>query len=100
MKNSAVECLLHAAAQAPEVQPNEMPFGFDTRLLAQWRAGFGSEFSDLRHLLRRVVWLSLAVIALGCAGTYHEWNQGDEASENPGDQYAIADSAIGDAFEL
>ncbi len=99
MNESGLERLFHAAAQAPDDSPNEMPFGFDTRVLAQWRAGLGSEFAELGHLLRRVIWLSLVVIALGGAGAWHELNQSDDLSENPTDQYAIADSAIGSAFE-
>ncbi len=100
MNDPALQRLLQAAARAPEEElPNEMPFGFDTRVLAQWRATRGGELAELRHLLRRVIALSLVVIALGGAGAWHELSQPEELGENLNDQYAIADSAIGNAFD-
>ncbi|HXA08372.1 MAG TPA: hypothetical protein VNW28_00225 [Chthoniobacterales bacterium] len=101
MKSSdrQLERLLHAAAEATSEAPNEMPFGFDTRVLAHWRAGLNRDFVDVGHLLRRVVLLSLAVIALAGAGTYHELRQSDEFGELLADEYGIADSAIGNVFE-
>jgi hypothetical protein len=99
MRNSDLERLLRSAAEADRDQPNEMPFGFDTRVLAGWRSGLNRDFVDVGRLLRRAVLLSLAVIALAGAGVYNELRQ----SEDPGDlfldQYAIADTAISDAVE-
>ena len=99
MKDSDLERLLRAAAETVSDQPNEMPFGFETRVLAGWRAGLTHDFVDVGRLLRRVVLLSLAVIALASAGTYHELRQNDDPGESDDDEYAIADSAIGSAFE-
>lgn len=99
MKNSdrQLDRLLSAAAKARRDQPNEMPFAFDTRVLAGWRAVVKSDLVDVRRLLSRVVLLSLAVIALAAAGVYNELEQ----SEDPFlDQYTIADSAISNAVEL
>ena len=41
MKDSKLqlERLLRAAAEATGERPHEMPFGFDSRVLARWRAG-------------------------------------------------------------
>ena len=99
MKNSAhtLDRLLRAAAHTREDQPNEMPFGFDTRVLARWHANGKSDFFDVRQLLRRVALLSLAVIALASAGAYRELGDPEESPFL--DQYAIADSAINNAFE-
>ena len=94
MKNSALERLLRAAAAKKEQEsPNEMPFGFETRVLAGWRSGFDHDLVDVGRLLRRVVLLSLAVIVFAAAGVVHELR----GFEDPGeayDQYAIADNAI------
>ena len=99
MKNPDLERLLRAAARTVSDHPNEMPFGFETRVVAGWRADLTRDFVDIGHLLRRVVLLSLAVIALASAGTYNELRQSDDSGESPGDEYAIIDSAIGSALE-
>ena len=69
MKDSDLQRLLRAAAETVSDQPDEMPFGFDTRILADWRAGLARDFVDVGRLLRRVVLLSLAVIALASVGS-------------------------------
>ena len=99
MKDSDLERLFRAAAETVGDQPNEMPFGFETRVLADWRAGQTRDFVDVGHLLRRVVLLSLAVITLATAGTYHELRQSDDTDDSGNDEYAIVDSAIGSALE-
>ena len=38
MKDHEIDRLLRSAAQAPEEVPVAMPFGFDTRVVALWRA--------------------------------------------------------------
>jgi hypothetical protein len=99
MKNSALDRLLYAAGETRPERPNEMPFGFDTRVLAGWRSGRARDSVDLGRLLRRVVLLSLAVIALAGAGVYHELRASGDPDEPFLDQYEIADSAINSAVE-
>jgi len=99
MKDFDLQRLLRAAAETVSDQADEMPFGFETRVLAHWRAGLASDFVDVGRLLRRVVLLSLAVIALAGAGTYHELRQSDDPDEPNEDEYTIVDSAIGSALE-
>lgn len=94
-----LERLLRAAAEATDDQPNEMPFGLDTRVLARWRASLNRDFVDVGRLLRRVVLLSLAVIAIASAGAYNELRLSDEFGESLEDEYALADAAVGSAFE-
>ncbi len=99
MKDSALDRLLRAAAATSRDQPNEMPFGFETRVLAGWRSGLDHDFVHLGRLLRRVVLLSLAVIALASVGVYHELRQSEYPGEPFLDQYEIADTAISIAVE-
>jgi hypothetical protein len=99
MRDSDFERLLRAAADARRDRPNEMPFGFDTRVLAGWRSAWSGDLIPVGHLLRRVVLLSLAVIALASAGVYDELRQSEDQGDLFLDQYAIADTAISDAIE-
>jgi hypothetical protein len=99
MKNSALERLLHAASKTAPDQPNEMPFGFDTHVLAVWRSGRGRDSVGVGRLLQHVVLVCLAVIALASAGVYHDLRQSQEPGEPSFDQYEIADSAISSAVE-
>lgn len=90
--------LLCAAAGTSD-EPAEMPFGFDSRVLAHLRSESTGDFIEVRRLLRRVVLLSLTVIAVALAGTYQELQaESDDTSGISLDQYAIADSAIDTAF--
>ncbi len=93
MKNSPLDRLFRAAAGARPDAPNDMPFGFDTRVLAAWRAGSNHDLVDVGLLLRRVVLLSLAVIVFATAGVVNELRQVDDPGE-ASDQYVIADNAI------
>ena len=47
MKDSDLQRLLRAAAETVSDQPDEMPFGFETRVLADWRAGLTRDFVDV-----------------------------------------------------
>ena len=38
MKDHNIDRLLRSAAQVREEEPSSMPFGFDTRVIALWRA--------------------------------------------------------------
>lgn len=86
--------LLRSAARAPDVAPAEMPFGFDTRVIALSRrngnvAAFGA-------LLRRVALAAAAVVVLASAGAYFEFDRNTDAMLASGNEFAIADSAIQD----
>lgn len=94
MKNSSasIDRLLRAAAAAPSEPTFGLPFGFDTRVLAQWRATWPDDPAAIAGLLRRVMLLAIALIVLASVGAYREFRQTDVPL---GDEYAIADSAIG-----
>ena len=97
--NLSLDRLLRAAATTKGDQPNEIPYGFDTRVVARVRATQDSDLVAVGRLLRRVVVLSLGVIAIASAGAYHELRQAEDSGEPFTDDNAIADSAIGSALE-
>jgi hypothetical protein len=76
-----------AAGPAP---PAEMPFGFDTRVLALARKPFRNGSVVIARFAQRAAMIALALIALASFGVYRT-----SASNNdlPA-QYAMADRAI------
>ena len=97
MKNEQIDRLLQSAAQADEGIPAAMPFGFDTRVVALWRAGM-PKANGVMQLLRRVAVLSMAVIVISTVAAIREANQSREIRESFTNEFAIADSAIQDEF--
>ena len=97
MKNEQIDRLLRSAAQADEEDPAEMPFGFDTRVVALWRAGT-PKANGVVQLLRRVAVLSIAVIVISTIAAIRQANQSREIRESFANEFAIADSAIQDEF--
>jgi hypothetical protein len=74
-----------------------MPFGFDTRVVALWRA-LGVKPNGIASLLRRVALLSAAVIAISTLVAVRELKQSREQSNDFTNEFAIADTAIQDEF--
>ena len=93
-----IDRLLRSAAQAREDVPAAMPFGFDTRVIALWRAKEETTSIGLTHLIRRVALIAVAVLAVAAAGTYLETNESRDTDEPFTNEYAIADSAIQTEF--
>jgi hypothetical protein len=87
--------LLRAAAPVNEGAP-EMPYGFDTRVVAAWRAQDMGEPNGIAHLLRRVAVLAAVVLIASAAGVYRELIRSDISTESLANEFAIADSAIAD----
>jgi hypothetical protein len=86
--------LLRSASKAKEDSPAEMPFGFDTRVIAlSRRNGNGSA---LMGLLRYVALVAAAVILFASAGAYLEFNRNADPLIGASNEYAIADSVIQD----
>jgi len=96
MKNQEIDRLLRSAAKANEL-PAEMPFGFDTRVVALWR-GFAAKPNGIPSLLRRVALLSAAVIAVSTLAAVREVKQSREQYDDLSNEFAIADTAIQDEF--
>jgi hypothetical protein len=97
MKDHEIDRLLRSAAKTGDEAPAEMPFGFDTRVVALWRA-LGVKPNSIASLLRRVALLSAAVIAISTLVAFRELQQSREQSNDFTNEFAIADTAIQDEF--
>jgi hypothetical protein len=98
MKDHEIDRLLRSAAQATAGEvPAEMPLGFDTRVVALWRA-LGAKSNGVASLLRRVALLSAAVIAISTLAAVREIKQSREQYNDLTNEFAIADTAIQDEF--
>ena len=97
MKDHEIDRLLRSAAQAPEEVPVAMPFGFDTRVVALWRAS-AQRPNGLTPLLRRIALLSAAVIVVSTIAAVREAGESRKIGESLTNEFAIADSAIQDEF--
>jgi hypothetical protein len=93
MKDEKIDRLLHSAAEAREEEAVSMPFGFDTRVVALWRAG-AFKPNGVTPLLRRVALLSAVVIVVSTIAAVREAGRNREIGESFTNEYAIADSAI------
>ena len=89
MNEKDLDLLLRTAALSKKNAPPEMPFGFDTRIVALWR-GQPDSTLGLARLLRRVAIAALAVIIASAAAAYLESENGEPFRN----EYAFADSAI------
>jgi hypothetical protein len=97
MKDHEIDRLLRSAAQASNEAPAEMPFGFDTRVVAIWR-GLAAKPNGIASLLRRVALLSALVIAISTLAAVREIKQSREQLSDLTNEFAIADTAIQDEF--
>ena len=86
--------LLHSAAQVGDDAPIEVPFGFDTRVVAQWRAGLPNGNHGLARFIQRVAGVAVFAIIISTAAMIYETDRDRESSEPYGNEFAIADSAI------
>jgi hypothetical protein len=102
MKKTGVDLdrLLRSAANAEEPATPEAPYGFETRVVALWRAANGktNDAVELTRFLRRIGAVALAVLALASAGVYRQFNENEQRIAPQTNEYAIADSAIQTEF--
>jgi hypothetical protein len=93
---NTLDRLLKSAAAAKDATAIEMPFGFDTRVVARWRATANGGVAGLTRLVRHVGLIAVSVVVLASAGVYFQFNRNTDTSVS--DEFAIADSAIQDEF--
>ena len=96
-RDQAIDRLLRAAAGTVDPEPAEAPFGFETRVVARWRAQRSEQGADFWHFARvfRRVALSAALLTV-CAGAGALWQlqKNSEFAEPTTSVYAMADNAI------
>jgi hypothetical protein len=92
--NSALQRLLRSAALVPDREDFSVPFGFETRVVALWRAKAKANGNGVGQLIRRVAMLAAVVIVLSSAAAFHEFRQDRDIVELGSNEFAIADSAI------
>ena len=80
--------LFHAAASPRPT--SEMPFGFDTRVLALARESSPNGSAIIGLFAQRAAMIALAIIALASAGLYRTSISDNELPT----EYAMADTAI------
>ena len=97
MKNEQIDRLLRSAAQGGNQIEAAMPFGFDTRVIALWRAARPTA-NGIVSLIRRVALISAAVIVISTIAAVREASQSREIGESFANEFAIADTAIQDEF--
>ena len=92
--------LLRSAANAAGPSTPEPPYGFETRVVALWRAADGqaTDAAELTRFLRRIGAVAVAVLLLASAGAYRQFNENEQRSAPQSNEYAIADSAIQTEF--
>jgi hypothetical protein len=99
-RESRLQRLLRSAAQVPEHSPAEMPFGFDTRVVALWRAGNGTlRANGIARLVHRVALVAAGVIIISSAASVREFRATRDTVEPGSNEFAIADSAIQNEFD-
>jgi hypothetical protein len=95
--DSELDRLLRAAARSEETQPDEMPFGFDTRIVAQWRAKRSKDLAaswEFARMFKLVGVMSILVTILAGAGAWWQFEKNNELGEPLTNAYALADTAI------
>ena len=97
MKEEKIDRLLGSAAEVRAEETVSMPFGFDTRVVALWRAG-AVKSNGVTSLLRRVALVSAVIIVVSTIAAVREVGQSREVGESLTNEYAIADSAIQTEF--
>ena len=95
--NRDLDRLVRAAARVSEERSSAPPFGFETRVVALWRAGTNPP-NGLSALIRRVALLSAVVMVVSTAAAVRELQQNREFGDAITDDYAIADSVIQKEF--
>ncbi len=100
MKAADLDRLLRSAAKTADDLLPEAPFGFDTRVVALWRAGNGQTNggADMTRFVRRIGAVALTVLTLASAGAYQQFTDNEQLIALNTNEYAIADSAIQTEF--
>lgn len=95
IRDTDLDRLFRAAAAADDEPVESAPFGFDTRVVAQWRSQpTNGSVREVMRLLRRIAVGAAIVITFASAGAYWQFSENEEDAEPLMNAYAIADNAI------
>jgi len=84
--------LFKAAAQAPKPGPEEVPFGLETRVMAEWRASLRPESGDIFVAWFRRAAIGACLLAVASlAWNYHDLTNGEKGIS---EELAIADASM------
>ncbi len=93
--DSHLQRLLKLAATVKEEDIGAgAPFGFDTKVLANWRALRRPVNGELVRFVRRVALVAIAITVIGGAAVYRQMTENDDLTEPLTNDYAMADSVI------
>ena len=98
-RESELQRLLRAARG--ESSAPEMPYGFDTRVVALARAtqrGGRREAPAMARLFTRIASAAIIVAVFASAATYWQLEENDELAEPLSNAYAMVDTAINSEF--
>jgi len=91
--------LLRSASQVRDEKEVSVPFGFETRIVALWRAGSLPTGNGIARLVRRVAMVAAFVILISGAASFREFSETREIFEPGTDEFTIDDSAIQSEFD-
>jgi hypothetical protein len=94
---SSLNRLLRSAAQVPG-DTGSVPFGFDTRIVALWRASGSSNGNGILLLVRRVALMAAIVLVASGVASFRELRSAQDVIEPSANEFAIADTAIENEF--
>ena len=99
MNNADVDRLLRSAGEAKQPEA-EIPFGFETRVVAGWRSGegAGNDLADLSRFLRGAGAVACAVLVVFGTAAWRQYRDETRFASPATNEYAIADSAIQTEF--
>ena len=93
-REAKLDRLFRAAATGKD-ETVAVPFGFETRVVAQWRSGEDASNSwELARLVRRVAFAAVALLVIASAGAFWQSKENEALGDSWNNEYAIADSAI------
>ncbi len=94
-RQAELERLLRAARE--DASAPQMPYGFDTRVVALARASGSARSGSVRELVRaftRIAAGGLAVAIIATVATYWQLEENSELAEPETNAYAFVDTAI------
>ncbi|MFL6515708.1 MAG: hypothetical protein ACJ8M1_11870 [Chthoniobacterales bacterium] len=96
---SSLQRLLRSAAQVPDDTTLSVPFGFDTRVVALWRANGGLNGTGIVRLVRRVALIAAVILVGSGVASFREMRSAQNVIEPSSNEFAIADTAIENEFD-